>query len=431
MTFRAHKSSPRRCRETRPAGQSRGAAVLAFACAAFLVDASAKGQELRFGGFFSNGYLKSSEYNYLADSEDGDFAFAEAALNASWTPLDRTTLNGQVFAFELGRYGNFEPQIDYLFLDYNFARRFGVRVGRVKREFGLYTHIQDIDLARASVLLPMAIYDQRYRDFSAYLDGVSFYGSLSLPGDQTLDYNLYGGTIDLQADGGLAGLAMTSISRSALNPKIEYIDSEANYGAQLWYSPAVPGLRMGLGAVFYGNIGFATTGEIPPDHPNPFLAGQTYRVSSSDIDIEMAVASVEYFVGDWNFVGEYLMTHSEVTLGASVGPMAVPDERVENRGDAWYVSASRRFGRFEGAATYTESYDNIDNRDGEGLAVPHSSYNKDLQFSLRYDATEHWTLKAEWHFIEGTSRLFNEFGQNPELSEKTWDLVALKSTFFF
>ncbi|MEM9161227.1 MAG: hypothetical protein AAGB46_19450 [Verrucomicrobiota bacterium] len=53
---------------------------------------------------------------------------------------------------------------------------------------GLFNDIQDIDIARPSVLLPIEIYDPRYRDFSASLDGVSLYGSIG-----SLHYSLYYG----------------------------------------------------------------------------------------------------------------------------------------------------------------------------------------------------------------------------------------------
>src|SRR5690606_36687644 len=140
---------------------------------------------------------------------------------------------------------------------------------------------------------------------------------------------------------------------------IKYIDSEANYGAQIWYGTAIPGLRIGYGAVFYDDMGFATVGQVPLDDPNPFLAGQSYRMSSSDVDIHMTVASVEYIVGDWNFAGEYLNTDAIVTIAATVGPFPMPEEPVGTKGEACYVSGARRFGDLEAAITYPESYDDV------------------------------------------------------------------------
>ncbi|MEM9161226.1 MAG: hypothetical protein AAGB46_19445 [Verrucomicrobiota bacterium] len=70
-----------------------------------------------FSGFLSHGYLKSSHYNYLANTEEGDFDFVEAGIKATWSPFDRTVVTGQAFAFELGNYGNYDLQLDYFFAD--------------------------------------------------------------------------------------------------------------------------------------------------------------------------------------------------------------------------------------------------------------------------------------------------------------------------
>ena len=116
--------------------------------------------DVSYGGFVSVGYIETSQYNYLVDSEGGSFQFAEVGLNASWSPLDRTKLNGQLFAFELGQYGNYDPIIDYLFVDYSVNQAFGIQAGRVKHPYGIYTEIQDIDVARASILLPGGFYER-------------------------------------------------------------------------------------------------------------------------------------------------------------------------------------------------------------------------------------------------------------------------------
>ena len=261
--------------------------------------------ELRIKGFLSQGYLESSHYNYLADSEDGDFAFSELAINASWTPLDRTTINGQVFAFELGPYGNYEPILDYLFLDYSPRKEFGIRLGRIKRELGIYNHIQDIDLSRTAILLPMGMYDQRYRDSTAALDGLSTYGTLKLAQGHSIDYNIYGGIYSLENDGGIAGFALSGISRTSINARVEEIITDYNVGFQFWYNPTIEGLRLGLGLSYYPNVTLNTASEFPDQFPIPQLAGQTYRSYNTNINNQGARLSAEYFIGNWNFAAEF------------------------------------------------------------------------------------------------------------------------------
>ncbi len=255
-------------------------------------------QQIRVSGFLSQGYIESSQYNYLADTEDGDFEFAELALNISWTPFERTTINGQLLSFDLGQYGNFQPIIEYLFLDYNLDKCFGFRLGRIKREQGIYNHIQDIDIARTGILLPMGVYDHRYRDTSSFLDGISAYGTIAFHGNQSIDYSIYGGVLGLERDGGVAGFALSEISRFALDPRIESIDSQYNVGGQVWYNPGIEGLRIGAAISYYPNGQNVSVATIPVDFPLPEFAGGAFRGISNEIDTQNVTFSAEYFTGD-------------------------------------------------------------------------------------------------------------------------------------
>ena len=54
---------------------------------------------LEFHGFYSQGYVRSSDNPWLAEgSEDGSFDLNEAALNASYDVTDRFRLAGQIYA---------------------------------------------------------------------------------------------------------------------------------------------------------------------------------------------------------------------------------------------------------------------------------------------------------------------------------------------
>lgn len=391
----------------------------------------ASAQELRINGLFSQGYIESSHYNYLADSENGDFDFTEIALNASWTPIERTTVNGQLFAFELGPYGNFEPTIDYLFVDHSFRQEFGIRLGRIKREQGIYNHIQDIDVSRTAILLPMGMYDQRYRDISASLDGASAYGSFKLGQRQSIDYTVYGGFYDLDEEGGLAGYALSEISRITIDARIDKIASDYNVGGQIWYNPALEGLRFGAALSYFPNVTASTFSMFPETFPVPRLAGQSFRSINTDIDYQNTRLSIDYFIGNWTFASEGVRGKTNQDITTLVGENVQFSGRAYRGFDTWYFSIARRFGPFETAFTYSDYLDTSTPIPGTPPRIPHSYDNRDSQLSLRYDATDYWTLKLESHSIHGTSRLFNQFGQNPSLDQKAWTLWAVKSTFYF
>ncbi len=384
--------------------------------------------DLQLGGFLSAGYLESSHYNFLAATDGGTTSFMEMGVNASWTAKDRMTINGQLFAFELGSYGNFDLLVDYLFLDYNVQREFGVRIGRIKREVGIHYHVQDIDLSRTSVLLPIGVYDQRFRDISAFLDGASIYGNLDLWDGAYLDYLAYGGYFTIEPDGGVAGYALSELSREANNVAIEQVDSEYNYGVQFWLSPGLEGLRIGVGSTYFPEMSAILTGNLPPTFPIPPLANAPLEIQMNGFDMSISQASLEYYIGTWNFAAEYALTRTNHNHLASALGMPIEMEERLHEETAWYVSASKRMGRFEAAVIYV---DNRNSEDNLTVVSPSSKVSIDRQFSLRYDVTDFWTLKAEVHSIEGTKQLFNQLDQNPVLDQRNWTLFAAKSTIYF
>src|SRR5205085_6043474 len=135
---------------------------------------------ITFHGFVSQGFLASTKYNYLGDSMNGSFRFTEAGLNASINPFPRTHIAAQGFLFDVGDVGRYEPVLDYASIEYTFNDYLGLRGGRIRRPQGIYNTVVDVDLARTSSLLPQGLYDARWRDFYASLDGGEFFGSLPL-----------------------------------------------------------------------------------------------------------------------------------------------------------------------------------------------------------------------------------------------------------
>ncbi|MDQ8183200.1 hypothetical protein [Pelagicoccus sp. SDUM812005] len=395
--------------------------IISIATATLLSACSAAGSEVSFGGFFSNGYIKSSANNYLVDSEEGDFDFAEVGLNATWSPLDRTTVRGQVFAFEVGPYGNFDPLVDYLFVDYSVNPAFGFRLGRIKRSEGIYTDIQDIDVARTTVLLPTGMYDARYRDFSASVDGASLYGNFQA-GNHSFEYTAYHGEIDLAKESGVAAYALGEIGRGGIQgANLTDISANTNSGAQLWWYTPLIGLRFGASYTYYDEFTFDVSGTLP--HP---LYGPLPLRIETIANAEQNRFSAEYFLGDWTFVSEYNTITIESSARNTVAGAPGDWEPSKGKGYSWYLSASRRFlDKFEAGLTFAE-YVNNETRTSNPI-----DYQKDTQLSLRYNATDFWTLKAEFHMMDGTNRLFNQLGQNAGALDSKWNLIATKSTFSF
>src|SRR5262249_42705161 len=153
------------------------------------------GTELQAHGFVSQGYILTTDNNYLAKSTHGSFEFAEVGLNFTATLTEKLRAGVQLFARDLGPVGNYSAKADWFYLDYRFADWLGVRAGRTKIPFGLYNDISDIDAARVPILLPQSVYPIQNRDYLLAQTGVELYGRLPTGSAGTLDYRLYGGTI--------------------------------------------------------------------------------------------------------------------------------------------------------------------------------------------------------------------------------------------
>src|SRR5687767_9245571 len=136
--------------KTGPAGLSLvAAALLAGPPAASAQDA---GDGIIFRGFVSQGYLKSSANRLLsADTEEGTFAFTEAALNVTAQPLPKVRVAAQLFARDLGAQGNNRLVLDWGLGEYRAWDALGIRIGRVKFPVGLYNTLQDADVTRPEI----------------------------------------------------------------------------------------------------------------------------------------------------------------------------------------------------------------------------------------------------------------------------------------
>ncbi|HEY0710229.1 MAG TPA: hypothetical protein VGG33_25685, partial [Polyangia bacterium] len=188
---------------------------------------------LEFHGFVSQGFLKSTGNNYLAQSKRGSWEFAEVGINFTKTLSDRLRAGIQLFARDVGDIGNYDARVDWFYLDYRFADWLGLRAGRTKLPFGLYNEVSDIDSARVPVLMPQSIYSLRSRDYLLAQTGAELYGLVSLGGLGALEYRIYGGTM-------FADIANTS---STL--RIERLDIPYLNGARLMWEAPLPGLRLG------------------------------------------------------------------------------------------------------------------------------------------------------------------------------------------
>jgi hypothetical protein len=361
-------------------------------------------------GFVSQGFIKSTANNYLANSEQGSFEFTEVGINFTSQVTDRMRVGMQLFMRDLGPIGNYKPQFDWFYLDYRFFDWLGIRAGRTKIPFGLYNEINDIDAARVPVLLPQSVYPTANRDFLLAQTGGEVYGDIPLGPVGSLEYRAYGGTIYLD----------TSTNEAVKNLNIPFV-----VGGRLTWQTPLDGLRIG-GTVQSLRLDwdailtpeqlamYQASGALPPEATNEL--GVRFPLT-------LSIASIEYSAHDVLVAAEYSQWAGDVYT--ELAPTVPFDSTVSER---FYVMASFRAASWFSPGMYY-SYIAPRMADRSGAA----GEQHDVAVTARYDINDHWLVKLEGHYMHGTADL------NPALNDGTpaaelvpdWGLFLIKTTAYF
>ncbi|MHC5067140.1 MAG: hypothetical protein ACYTF0_00995, partial [Planctomycetota bacterium] len=269
-------------------------------------------------GFVSQGYINSQENNFLVStSTDGSFEFNEVGINFALDASDNLRVGIQLFARDLGEYGNNDLGIDWAYGDYRVNDQLGVRVGRIIRPAGLYTETKDFDFLRTAAILPASVYDPAFREVNASINGASVYGNVDLDSAGALAYHSGIGGIDLSDDGDTE-IILSSQPIILPNGNIFQISDLTDIQLQhafflsLDYESPIDGLRGILSWSHFENLELTTLGS------SGFLNGEIDAVR----DIDWINFGVQYVVNEWTFDLEYFrqMTNSKINGNASGDP---------------------------------------------------------------------------------------------------------------
>jgi hypothetical protein len=370
---------------------------------------------LQVHGFVSQGFLLTTDNNYLAESDRGSFEFTEVGLNFTKPLTDELRVGLQLFARDLGPLGNYSVKADWFYLDYRYATWLGLRAGRVKLPFGLYNEINDIDQARVPILLPQSVYPVQNRDFLLAQTGVELYGYAPLGGAGALDYRIYGGTIYLEAD---------------IPPGSPYQLSELNIpyvigGRLLWETP-LSGLRAGASVQFmqldagllFNPMVYAplvAAGDLPADFTG---------LVTAELSALLWVGSIEYALGNLLLTAEYSRWH--VNTESSEPALYPESERTQER--LYAMGAYRINSWLEPGLYYALYFPDVADRDSARDKSQH-----DIALSFRFDINAYWLVKLEAHYMRGTALLspaLND-GTAPRDLERDWGLFLAKTTAYF
>ncbi len=354
-------------------------------------------------GFVSPGYLVTTHGNeYLAKTaERGSFEFTEVGINFSKPLSDRLRIGLQLFSRDLGSLGTYTAKLDWFYLDYRYRDWLGFRAGRVKLPFGLYNDTSDVDVARVPVLLPQSVYPISNRDFLLAQTGGEMYGFLPVGLAGALEYRVFAGTIFLEP------------SNQAGSPfAVQELGVPYIYGGRLLWETPLPGLRAG-GALQALRLDTTLLFSQPP----PPVA----------VDVKIPallwVGSVEYAAHDLLLAAEYSRWHVEVE---STDPLLFPESDSES--ERAYAMVSYRVGRLiQPGIYYSLYYPDVEKKSGA------SSQQHDVAATLRFDFEDHWLLKLEGHYMQGTAGLSSTLNGGKSLDDlpDRWGVFLVKTTVHF
>ena len=425
-----------------------------FLLSVFFLNPASAADDLIIHGLVSQGYLKSSENNYMTLSEGGSTEYSEFVINFQKQMDDKLRLGLQLMSRDLGKEGNNEVKVDWGYGDYKFNDRWGLRLGRVKVPFGFYNKGRDIDMLRTTVLLPATIYMEDYRQFLTAFNGGSVYANLPAgKGDFEFEF-AYGGS-DLDPDSGIvkdillrfnnayetkmtAGLQASSALAKAKNLRFSHVgdperggSTDNGYSAKILWNTPVEGLKIGGTrtdldlhmdeTLVYQPI-IVTNPPAPLPTPFPATPGFQTRV---DLNYKFLIdiGSLEYTINKFTFSGELMAAHGQQNFSVSETPIASASaiSTAQTSQGSYLQCVYRHNDRHEWSLYRGEFFFDRNNK-------VWNTWQKDTCASFRYNVNPNWSIKIEHHWIDGIGLVQKNL--NTDFDRK-WNLIAIKTTYNF
>ena len=357
-------------------------------------------QNLQIHGFATQGFLVSSENNYLGiNTGSGSTAWTEAAINVNDEVTNRLRVGVQFHYTRLGAFGGDDPTVDWALGDFTINRWAGIRAGKVKMRWGLYNDTQDYDPGYMWSLLPEGIYGIDIRATDLSQNGVELYGVVPLMRNLgKMEYSAYYGDYTVASNDGImesfkeSGLAFTS-PPGGKTP-----------GFDLRWKTPLSGLKIGGSLMMYDAKGNLTNGT----YVQPLAFWPAYY---GQYDWKKLSLSYQYT--------KLVQYQTVTTTGAPPATSGVNTP-------SWFAMSSYRLTDKLQAGVYYTSFVIASAADKSDPA----SFFHDWAVSGRYDFNSHFYAKLEGHFIDGNAAGFYGF-DNPNTLQPRTNLLVAKVGFYF
>lgn len=389
-----------------------------------LVQALELTEKLDLHAFVSQGYVFSPEVGYGGEeSLTGTFKYREAALNLSWHENDNLHFSAQAMYRELDESVN-EATIDFLLLDYLFysgvEANYGIRLGRIKNQIGLYNSSRDIPGAKPSITVPHGYFDS-VRDLEISTDGLEIYGMHNTE-LLTLELNLYLGQRDFDSE---------NLEKYVLSQKVPaHYSASQNKGFSLKLHPNnLPNLMFGFSIINY--VTELTDTPSFQQASTDFSTKDTeFHLTEQELDSYHAHLFAQFNYQKWLFTAEYIKVSTRVynSAGFPINPFTgVPGPTlIEYSFDSevkdYYLQAEY----FTNNVSYMLRYESVNFDNDYGTDMD----SKGLTLGIKWLINSNWILAGEYSMNEGTLWLPIYDGVS-RARDKSWNVSLLKLTYQF
>jgi len=383
-------------------------------------------EKIRLNGFLSQGYIYTSDNDFIpGTSKNGSFEMSEFGLTFSVDLTDQLRFGLQFLARDFGPIGDHQIELDWGFAEYRPARFFAIRAGKIKTPIGLYNEFRDTDALHPLAILPQSIYDEAMRGAFIAYNGFGLSGDFPIGPLGTFDYNVFTGTVNHPEDAPYITQIQLAINQGLqeFGLGISPIDmhTELFFGTRFIWNAPLAGLRFG-GTYLHLEGKYDSLLSDPLGNISPI---------SGKMEIKNGIFLFgELALGGLTLASEYMELPVDIYLDFFGQEMLLSDEVMQG----WYVMLSYTFGdKLTLSALYDRFYADKGDSDGQGamkMGYPnYFGWQKDFAFGIRYDINFNWTIKLEWHAIDGLAKSY-VFADIYDTKRK-WNMIVAKTSFNF
>jgi hypothetical protein len=387
-----------------------GLAAFAAAQAEAQTSLTVGGREIQVHGFFQQGFVFTDTNSFLTmgSSDGGSGEMTDGAVNVSTKLHNKLRIGAQLYARNLGQFGNGRVELDWVFADYKVNDKIGFRGGKVKTQLGVINDTQDMEFLHTWALLPQAVYPLDLRSVTIAHTGGDVYGRFDTKKAGSFAYTAYAGVLPDDKRGGYRyGIE----DRPGLRVRGDI--KRHGGGADLRWTAPLEGLQLGVSHL-------ESRGEFDLNSAQvPF-----------PLNVDLKAWNISAVYGDyqkenWHFSGELRRSLADLV----VTPSAAPTPATVSVG--WFMSGAYRIAKpLELGAYYSNFVQNTDfdsSLDSNHVSGP--------TITAKYDFPRFVSIKAEGHFLDGYGDPLNPRGFYPRTNTGGFSdgtkMFVLRTAFSF